>query len=435
MRLIWISNGMAAATGYGMQTRMAVPRIKNAGHDIAIAAFWGQEGSPSVNSQGIMTYPRVVDSYMNDVIDLHYKHHKAQAIISLIDVFVLDPQKYAKLFWVPWCPIDSEPMYPSIPAHLKAAKRIWAMSRFGEDQLIDAGFANVDYVPHGIDHKEFFPQTNKAEIVARLKQDIGIDVAGKYVVTMNSANKGVPSRKGFNEAFAAFRMFSETHPDAVLYVHSEMQGIHQGEPLENIRKMYDIDRDKVIYAPQYHYISGMLPPSYLNDIYAVSDVFLHTSHGEGFGIPLVEAQTCGVPVIATDFSAMSELVFAGWKVPGIPYAPAPGMLHRIPIIPKVAEALEMAYQQRGYETTRRQAIHGAADYDADLVFERHMLPALAKIEAMVTEDAKKQAEIARLKEIAETAIAKNGNGHVAGTITPPTNGYKKGKKGKKKVRA
>lgn len=433
MRLMWISNSMTTCTGYGMQTRMAVPRIKNAGHDIAISAFWGQEGSPSINSQGIMTYPRLADSYMNDVIAMHYAHHRAEAIISLIDVFVLDPRKYAQMFWVAWCPIDSEPMFPSIPTHLKSAKRVWAMSHFGERQLIAAGFTNVDYVPHGIDHKEFFPQSDKAEVLARLKRDIGIDLANKYVITMNSANKGVPSRKGFNEAFASFRMFSETHPDAVLYVHSEMLGIHQGEPLENIREMYGIDKSKVIYAPQYHYVNGMLPPSYLNDIYAVSDVFLHTSHGEGFGIPIVEAQTAGLPVIVTDCSSMPELCFSGWLVPGVPYAPAPGMLHRIPIIPKVVEALEAAYQQRGSEQLRKSAIAGAADYDADLVFERHMLPALAKIEVGVKAEQAKQAELARLTAIAEKAL--DGKAHVAGTIAPKQQAFGKGKKGKKKVRA
>jgi hypothetical protein len=78
---------------------------------------------------------------------------------------------------------------------------------------------------------------------------------------------------------------------------------------------------------------------------------------------------------------MSELCFGGWRVPGLPFMPAAGTLHRLPLIPKLAEALAESYQQRGDLALRQLAHRGASDYAADVVFERYLRPAIANIAA------------------------------------------------------
>jgi glycosyltransferase involved in cell wall biosynthesis len=49
-------------------------------------------------------------------------------------------------------------------------------------------------------------------------------------------------------------------------------------------------------------------------IYNAADIFMGNSMSEGFGIPIIEAQACGAPVVVTDFSAMPELVRWGYKI-------------------------------------------------------------------------------------------------------------------------
>ncbi len=377
MRLLWLSNHSRVATGYGNQTNLFTPLLKQAGHDVVIVPFYGIEGAPEVDHNGILNLPRAAHLYGNDVIDAHARYTNADAVITLIDPFVLDPVIYRRLPWIAWAPIDSEPILPANATVLKSARRIWAMSRFGETQLRRAGFAKVSYVPHGVD-TEIFAPVDRQEARARLGGQLGRSLDGKFLVAMNSANKGQPSRKGFFEAFAAFAEFGKVAPDALLYVHTDKTGAY-GEHLPTVVAMFGESlRDRVIFADPYYYVSGMLNQKYLADVYSAADVFLTTSHGEGFGIPIVEAQSCGSPVIVTDFSAMPELVFAGWKVAGLPFMHAPGATQRIPIVGLVVQALSAAYSARNDESLRQQARTGALDYDYRRVAETYLLPALAE---------------------------------------------------------
>jgi glycosyltransferase involved in cell wall biosynthesis len=49
----------------------------------------------------------------------------------------------------------------------------------------------------------------------------------------------------------------------------------------------------------------------LADEYATADVLVAASRGEGFGLPIVEAQTAGVAVAARDLPVFRELLPAG----------------------------------------------------------------------------------------------------------------------------
>ena len=54
--------------------------------------------------------------------------------------------------------------------------------------------------------------------------------------------------------------------------------------------------------------TGFVPDSELSALYSSAVAFCYVSHYEGFGLPLVEAMSCRVPVIAADNSSMPEVV-------------------------------------------------------------------------------------------------------------------------------
>jgi glycosyltransferase involved in cell wall biosynthesis len=104
------------------------------------------------------------------------------------------------------------------------------------------------------------------------------------------------------------RAFAEFHrgaPDAFLYLHTDPRD-PEGWDLCDLLHRYDLDSCAAL--PAEPPISRGVDDGYLSSIYLGSDVFALPTMGEGFGLPLLDAMACGVPVIATDCSAVTELV-------------------------------------------------------------------------------------------------------------------------------
>src|SRR5512133_3596916 len=105
MRILWISNGLHTKTGYGVQSNLFVPRIKAAGHDIAVLAYYGVEGG-QLNMNGIPIYPKSAHPYGQDIMGAHAHNFQADIIMSLMDVWVFQPQNTGGKAWVPYYPVD-----------------------------------------------------------------------------------------------------------------------------------------------------------------------------------------------------------------------------------------------------------------------------------------------------------------------------------------
>ncbi|MCC6619498.1 MAG: glycosyltransferase, partial [Chloroflexi bacterium] len=109
------------------------------------------------------------------------------------------------------------------------------------------------------------------------------------------------------------------------------------------------------------------------------------SMGEGFGVPVIEAQACGLPVIVSDFSAQPELCESGWLVKGQGHwDPLSGQglaWFYDPYVPSIVKNLEAAYEARGDTAIRERAIAFAAAYNTDKVYDQYWRPFLAELDA------------------------------------------------------
>lgn len=334
--------------------------------------------------------PKGQDSYGSDVIAEHAAHTGSEALITLMDAWVLDKgqlrriQEELKVPVFHWLPIDVLGVSVADLGHLQEAGTTpIAMSRHGQRELKKAGIPRVFYVPHGIDTKVFKPPEDREALRA------SFNTAGRFTCGVNSANKGTPARKNFSGQMEAFRIFREKHPEAnaLLLLHT-WRAAPGGENLDRMAQRKGLPPDSYSFSHQYRYTIGMITPQLLSDWYGACDVLLNCSWGEGFGIPIIESQAAGTPVIVNDATSMSELCGAGWKVPGDPYW---NEFHadnwQTPYVKAMVRALEKAYElyrnnerDHGMDRLREKARKFALKYDADRVLNLYWKPVLAEIE-------------------------------------------------------
>ncbi len=366
---MWASNAPWCQTGYGAQTAQALRRIGQ-DHDVAVAANYGLSGQ-RMDWEGIPVYPAGYETWSNDVLCDHARHFNADWIIALTDAWVLKAPGLQDMNLAVWTPVDHVPAPPKVARffHDFGAVPI-AMSEFGQ-RMLNLERLDPLYVPHGIDLGVYQP-------VSEAKRRLGLE---GFVVGMVAANKGIdPPRKGFAEAFMAFSKFRRTHSDAVLYVHSDKDGRYRGLDLPYLAAACDIPPEALIFTDPHQMDLGF-PEQAMAALYSAFDVLLAPSYGEGFGLPVIEAQACGTPVIVTDWTAQPELVGAGWKVEGQPFWDAhQNAWFTVPSVRGIVDALEEAYVAGDLSGP---ALAKAALYDADTVYANSWKPTLEALEQRI----------------------------------------------------
>ena len=377
-KVLWHSVAPWAPTGYGQQTALFAPKLAGLPDvDLAISTGFGLNGA-RLNWGGLTVYPGDDWNRTAHQWAVHHGAGEPCTVITLMDVWPLDLDIFAAIEkqgrLASWCPVDHKPVPWGVTRFFEATgARPIAMSRFGESELRDAGFDPL-YVPHGVDTAMYEPK-DRTDLRDMLKIPQDAFVVG---MVANNQGQALP-RKAFPEAFSAFSLFREQHEDAILYLHTEMTGFRNGLDLGRLAERSEIPLESLKVTDPVLMDYG-IPPGVMAGLYNVFDVLLSPSYGEGFGIPIMEAQACGTPVIVTDWTAMPELVGAGWKVGGtiFDHVMAEGFWMR-PDVPQIVDALEKAYEARGDMELRARAREFALQYDADKVLEDYWKPALEQI--------------------------------------------------------
>jgi glycosyltransferase involved in cell wall biosynthesis len=344
------------------------------GYDLGISAFYGLEGNV-LPWKGIPVYPGISTDYGDRTIADHARVHfgpdlRSGLLVTLMDVWPLSAQIWRGFNVASWVPVDHEPCPRPVADYFHDTGAVpIAMSKFGQRELRAAGLDPL-YCPHGVDTEVYKPHDKKQ---ARDKTGMPQDA---FLVGMVAANKGNPSRKNFSEAIQAFKVFHAKHPEARLYLHSEATGIFDGVHLPALISDIGLDMNAVIFPDQYRMIHYPFTDETMANIYSSLDVLLSPSAGEGFGIPVIEAQACGVPVIVSDFSAQPELCGSGWLVSGEKFYTAIRSWQFRPDVADIADALRQSYKQTNEH--REKARAHALQYDAKRVYTDHLLPSLQK---------------------------------------------------------
>jgi glycosyltransferase involved in cell wall biosynthesis len=382
------SNAPTISTGYGVQCKLLVDRLAADGHDVAVSATFGQDqGMGNYTTPTGHKVPVYWAGYTvsgDDIIHQHVAHFfsgdpSSGWIIPLLDVWSLTNPLLAEWNVAAWTPVDHDPVPPMVVKFFERTNAVpVAMSKHGAEQFRAAGLTPA-YVPLSVDTTVFRPTFTTTiggeEVSARKLLNLPETA---FVVGMVSHNKDPNDRKGFGVALQAFARFHATHPNAVLFMHTEHYGLMGGVNIPEMATALGIPPHALVFSDQYAYRAGF-PASMMAAAYTAMDVLLAPSAGEGFCVPLIEAQACGVPVIVSDFTAQPELVGAGWTVGGQKWwDQASRAWYLRADVDKIVDRLEQAYAA-DLDAMQGDAIAFAAQYDADVVFDVFWRPLIAAL--------------------------------------------------------
>lgn len=382
MKILWSSNAPWVRTGYGVQTKLTCERIQESKrHSIAAIFGWCGLEAGSLNWGSIPILPRHPNSHPfgADLLGFYAQRVQADIAITLIDAWVQEPDSLSPdVRWVPYFPVDHDPIPPLVRDKVSKAFARINYSKFGVEKCREAGLDSF-YVPHMVDTEAFQPvEKAKARAAIGFPQDA-------YVVGMVAANKGFPSRKSFPECLEAFAEFAKEVPNALLWLHTNLGGNDGmgGVDIRSLIAQFGLQNHALYVRPE-EYNSG-LDDNWMRNLYSSFDVFLNPAQGEGFGVPLVEAQACGVPVITGDWTAQTEVCGSGWLVSkeeadriwspqySFQFRPRPQAIYEKLKAAHARSIDDVAWMS---ESARQFVLD---NYAADLVMEKHWLPTLDAI--------------------------------------------------------
>ena len=377
LRMYWSSNAMFATSGYGQAMAELLPLIRDEGYPVAIGNFFGSQGGKFM-LDGILNYPVINHVYGSDGMVLHGRDFNADVVFSLQDAWVLNPQDLQQVKrWIPHVPVDHDPISPPVIQNLKFAYRIIAMSKFGQKEMARVGFAST-YIPHTVNTEVFTPMDK-----AQRKRESAIP-EDCFLVGMVAANKDIPPRKSFQEVMDAFKMFLQKEPKALLYIHSNPE-FPGGFNFKQYADFIGIG-DRLL-TPDVYQMNFNTAKENMAKIYNCFDVLVAPSISEGFGVPIIEALSCGVPVITTDFTAMSEHIEQfknGYKVKVAYKRFSPqGSYMGIPDVADIAYGLEWVRKADREKLSKASREFALKNYDTVTIFKEKWKPFLQMVEEEV----------------------------------------------------
>ncbi|PIQ24557.1 hypothetical protein COW36_11105 [bacterium (Candidatus Blackallbacteria) CG17_big_fil_post_rev_8_21_14_2_50_48_46] len=202
-----------------------------------------------------------------------------------------------------WFPVDYSRVNnprPILPL-LQRCQKILSLSEFGINQLKRNYKGPLEVVPLGVNTQLFYPlESDQQKWELRKALDWPEEAFVFLMIGNNFWRKGIEYSI---ESFFQFRLkFPELAKQAFLYLHTEF-----AESFQELIQAYGLEHH-IRMSKGFDPYRQPFSQKDLLKLYQASDTLILTSLGEGFGMPLLEAQACGLPVIGTDFSSIPEVI-------------------------------------------------------------------------------------------------------------------------------
>jgi glycosyltransferase involved in cell wall biosynthesis len=189
--------------------------------------------------------------------------------------------------------VEAGPLCMSWSYVLMAMNKAFIISEYGTRQAQEAGVSHASHIQIGIDTNIWKIPT--ADEKVKLRKSLGIE-DDEFVVLSVGDNQERKNPHKMIEVFAEFAQGKKTK-----FIHVTREFNLAGGRLKEYAQELGIIRDYVLFERG-------IPVNQLWGIYAMSDAFLLLSKAEGLGMPLLEAMAVGLPIVATNCTAINELL-------------------------------------------------------------------------------------------------------------------------------
>lgn len=316
MRVAILSDSPFLCTGYSNQAKLLAKYLVEKGHEVHFLAnaYNGQPVTYSKLEDGTEFKYKIygqMTPYFSGEMSALMKQIKPDVFFILLDTFMLhgnprnpsagwflnvDTSPARTIFWFP---SDGGGRLPlACELILQKIDKPVAMSRFGQKQVKDIHNINAGFIPHGTEPDRFYrlPEEQRGALKAKW------GLSGKFVI--GSVFRNQP-RKNPDRYFKTFNLIKDKIPNAVFLLHTD-----PNDPAAQIMLQNQIARYNLENRVRFTGMSAMkgFDWAQMNEVYNLFDVFYLPTSGEGFGIPIIEAMSCEVPVVATSYTTTPELI-------------------------------------------------------------------------------------------------------------------------------
>jgi len=214
---------------------------------------------------------------------------------------ILHPQRYG-VQAVPWVVADG--YIANYQEVLKSLPLILATSKWVKDIYVRDGIAEdkLEVLPVGCDTEAFIPRDKKDPKVAAVRESLGVAEDQLMILTVG----GDAASKGAQEVMQALAMIDARAPDWKYVCKVWPQPRTQQQNLADLQLATHLGIDKSVT-----YTTSLVSRNFMPYLMAACDIYAAPAHLEGFGMPNVEAQACGKPVLAIKAMAPLETVVHG----------------------------------------------------------------------------------------------------------------------------
>jgi glycosyltransferase involved in cell wall biosynthesis len=272
--LVWHST-FASPTGYSSSSRAIVVALNKIG--LAVRPLYLFDADHAEQAYG--SIPPLIRSLQQLPIRLDVP----QVVYGRGELFCKNSGAYRIGFTM----LETDRLPASWVEQANLMDEVWTPTTWGREVFMASGVVKPVYVvPLGVDLAVFAPGPARRDLADRT-----------VFLSVFEWSK----RKGWDVLVAAYRAAFQPHDPVVLVLKIDHRA--PGNPLRELAAALGDQAPPVAV-----FYNQTFSPARMAELYRSADCFVLPSRGEGWGMPVLEAMACGVPVIATAWSGPTEFL-------------------------------------------------------------------------------------------------------------------------------